>query len=169
MSTRGQADARRGQSVGSTVSSECRRSTGLPGGETRSSVRSSDSARISSACAEGSSLPPFRSSGRRGSARRFTRFASGSSRIATALPDCGRCDPTPKGRETPTPFSARRWLGHSSRVDPPLGRNVLGLSPPNACVSRGSGACGSSRTAANRRSRDQGRTNPDVRRRVVNV
>src|SRR5215216_7796234 len=33
VSTRGQADAQRGQSVGSTVSSECRRSTGLPGGK----------------------------------------------------------------------------------------------------------------------------------------
>jgi hypothetical protein len=78
--------------VGSTVSSECRCSTGLPGGETRSSVRASDSARISSACAEGSSLPPFRSSGRRASARLCTRFGSGSSRMATGLPDCGRTD-----------------------------------------------------------------------------
>jgi hypothetical protein len=104
VSTRGQADAQRGQSVGSTVSSECRRSTGLPGGETRSSVRSSDSARISSACAEGSSLPAFRSSGRRGSARLRTRLASGSSRMPIGVPGCGRCDPTPEGGRPPPVF-----------------------------------------------------------------
>jgi hypothetical protein len=116
VSTRGQADAQRGQSVGSTVSSECRRSTGLPGGETRSSVRASDSARISSACAEGSSLPPFRSSGNRGSARLRTRFASGSSRMSVDLPDCGRSDTTPR---RPRLFSQRNSAGHSSRVNPP--------------------------------------------------
>src|SRR5215211_562586 len=100
VSTRGQADAQRGQSVGSTVSSECRCSTGLPGGETRSSVRASDSARISFACAEGLPLPRFRSSGKRASARLCTRFGSGSSRMPIGLPECGRCDPA-RGRERP--------------------------------------------------------------------
>jgi hypothetical protein len=88
VSPRGQADAQRGQSVGSTVSSEWR---ALDGFARRRNT-------IVSACIGFSEdlfrlrrriVAPFLPlSGRRGSARLCTRFGSCSSRMPFGLPDC---------------------------------------------------------------------------------
>src|SRR5262249_38546413 len=62
-----------GYGVGSTVSSDVRRSS-----RSGSRIRSSDSSRMAVACASGSSLPTARSSGRRSSARASTISPGGS-------------------------------------------------------------------------------------------
>ena len=61
-----------------------------PGGDTRSSVRESESARISSACANGSLLPASCSSGVRLSARFCTRSGSGLLGMAPMLSGASR-------------------------------------------------------------------------------